>query len=140
MSNNNSDNPYPQLGEPANISNTAFMNQMGVPQSAQNVGAGVANAVPDLPKVEKPSNEEGAQAIANAKAALVTGIQYIGYGANKIKEKAIEHDVAGKTKEAMLNIKKQSDEKGYTEEVKTAAGTIGRNLKGAAIDGAAYTK
>ena len=70
----------------------------------------------------------------------MTGVQYLGYGANKIKEKAIEHDVAGKTKAAMIDAKKHCDDKGYTEEAKNTFNIAARNLKGAAIDGAAYAK
>ena len=70
----------------------------------------------------------------------MTGLQYLGYGANKVKEKAIEHDVAGKTKAALLEAKKQSDERGFTEFAKQNGGILATNLKGAAIVGAGHAK
>ena len=67
--------------------------------------------------VEKPSDEESAKAVSNAISAFETGFQYIGYGANQIKENAIEYDVTGKTKEGILNIMKQSDDYGVTKDI-----------------------
>ena len=78
--------------------------------------------------------------LEDGKNALITGIKYAGYGANKLKEKAIEDDWAGKAKAAVLKAKKEADDRGLTEEVKTTAGQIAVNLKGAAIDGAAMAK
>ena len=64
----------------------------------------------------------------------------MGYGANKVKEKAIEHDVAGKTKAALLQAKKESDERGITDAAVAAGSQAATNLKGAATVGTAYAK
>ena len=42
----------------------------------------MVNTIPDLPKVEKPSNEDGALAISNAISAFEIRFKYFGYKTN----------------------------------------------------------
>lgn len=65
--------------------------------------------------------------IANGAAALKTGMQYIGWGANKILEKAEEHKLAERTQAALIAAQKKAKERGLTDE-------IGRATKQAAAD------
>ena len=59
----------------------------------------------ELPKVDKPNEEETSKMIENGASALKTGFQYIGWGAQQLAQKAEEHKVMEKMKEGIIQAK-----------------------------------